>query len=81
VTDAAFNQIRQYGRSSVAVTVRLLEAIAIISPFTHRARDRAGLLRHAEMIERGSQEGIMEELDRQDVQKRYFAAIKEIKQL
>lgn len=81
VTDAAFNQIRQYGRSSVAVTVRLLEVIAMIAPFTHRTRDRAALLRHAEMIERGSQEGIVEELDRKDVQERYLTAVKEIKQL
>ncbi len=80
VTDTAFNQIRQYGRSSVAVTVRLLEAIAMISLFTHRAKDRAALLRHAEMIERGSQEGIVEELDRKDVKERYLAAVKGIKQ-
>ena len=31
MTDTAFNQIRQYGRSSAAVTIRLLEVIAIIS--------------------------------------------------
>lgn len=67
VTDAAFNQIRQYGQTSVAVTMRLLEAIAVIASFTHTEADRAALLRHANMIERGSQEGIVEELDRKDV--------------
>ncbi|MBI4784599.1 MAG: DUF2254 domain-containing protein [Oscillatoriophycideae cyanobacterium NC_groundwater_1537_Pr4_S-0.65um_50_18] len=80
VTDAAFNQIRQYGQTSVAVTMRLLEAIAVIAPFTHTKADQATLLRHANMIERGSQEGITEELDRQDVKERYLAAVKAIGQ-
>ncbi len=80
-TDAAFNQIRQYGKSSVAVTMRLLEAIAAIAPFTHRTPDRNTLKRHADMIERGSQEGIAEELDYQNVKERYLAAVKAIGQV
>ncbi|MBD1875005.1 DUF2254 domain-containing protein [Nodosilinea sp. FACHB-131] len=80
VTDAAFNQIRQYGQTSVAVTMRLLEAIAVIAPFTYTKADRAALLRHANMIEHGSQEGSPEELDRQDVKERYLAAVKAIGQ-
>ncbi|NJR57462.1 MAG: DUF2254 domain-containing protein [Cyanobacteria bacterium CRU_2_1] len=80
VTDAAFNQIRQYGQSSVAVTMRLLEAIAVIASFTHRTSDRAALRRHTEMIERGSQEGIVEEFDRKAIKERYLAAMKAIEQ-
>lgn len=79
-TDTAFNQIRQYGQSSVGVTMRLLEAIAAIAPFTHPKSDRAALLRHANMIERVSQEGISEDLDRNDVKERYLAAVKAIEQ-
>lgn len=79
-TDAAFNQIRQYGKSSVAVTMRLLEAIAAIAPFTHRTTDRTTLQRHADMIERGSQEGIAEELDYNNVKERYLTAVKAIGQ-
>ncbi|MEL0592094.1 MAG: DUF2254 domain-containing protein [Planktothrix rubescens PR222] len=79
-TDAAFNQIRQYGKSSVAVTMRLLEAIAAIAPFTHRVPDRNTLQRHADMIERGGQEGIAEELDYENVKERYLAAVKAIGQ-
>lgn len=78
VTDAAFNQIRQYGQTSVAVTMRLLEAIAVIAPFTHTKADRAALLRHANMIECGSQEGILEALDRNDIRERYLSAMKAI---
>ncbi|PZV15740.1 MAG: DUF2254 domain-containing protein [Pseudanabaena sp.] len=77
-TDAAFNQIRQYGKSSVAVTMRLLEAIAAIASFTHQIPDRTTLQRHADMIERGSHEGIAEELDYENVKERYLAAVKAI---
>jgi uncharacterized membrane protein len=76
--DAAFNQIRQYGQSSVAVTMRLLEAIATIAAFTHRELDRTALQRHADAIERGSHAGIKEELDLQDVKGRYLIAVKAI---
>jgi uncharacterized membrane protein len=79
-TDAAFNQIRQYGKSSVAVTMRLLEAIAAIAAFTHRVPDRNTLQRHADMIERGGQEGIAEKLDYENVKERYLAAVKAIGQ-
>lgn len=74
--DTAFNQIRQYGQSSVAVTIRLLDAIAIIAPFTHTKADLTALLRHTNTIERGSQDGIAEALDRQDVQTSYLAAVR-----
>ncbi len=78
--DAAFNQIRQYGQTSVAITMRLLEAIAVTAPFTHNKADRAALLRHANMIDRGSYEGIAEELDRNDIKERYLTAVKAIEQ-
>jgi uncharacterized membrane protein len=81
ITDAAFNQIRQNGRSSVAVTLRLLEAIVAIAPFTHRSADRAALRRQAQMIHRGSQAAIAEDLDRQDIQKQYIAAIQAIEEI
>jgi len=38
LTDAAFNQIRRYSTSDVAVTIRLLEAIAVIATYTHNKR-------------------------------------------
>jgi uncharacterized membrane protein len=74
--DDAFHQIRQYGRSDVAVTIRLLEAIALIAQHTHNNSNRAALLRHAKMIQRGSQQGLLEESDRKDVETRYQAVLK-----
>ncbi len=75
ITDAAFNQIRQYGRSSAAVTIHLLEVIGKIAPNIKRDDYREALIRHAEMIMRGSEEGLPEKLDRRDVQDRYQLAI------
>ena len=80
LTDDAFNQIRQYGRSDTAVTIRLLDAIEVIAEHTHNEMSRMALLRHADMIERGSREGLPEELDRKDVQVRYQAVLKALNQ-
>ena len=80
MTNVAFNKIRQYGQSSVGVTIRLLEAIAVIAPYTHNNKYRAALLRHAHTIERGSHEGVSEELDRKDVEERYQVAVKLLQQ-
>jgi len=76
IIDTAFNQIRQYGLSDVAVMIRLLDAIAAIAPRTGNKKDRAVLLRHAQMIRRGSFEQVTEECDRRDIQERYLAAVK-----
>lgn len=75
ITDVAFNQIRQYARSSAAVTIRLLETIAVVARFAHRTGDRAALLRHAEMIARGPRDGLPEVEDRQVVEDRYQSVI------
>jgi len=50
VLDAAFNQIRQYGRDSVAVTIRLLEALASIAEHVQRDVDRDAVRLHAALI-------------------------------
>lgn len=79
LVDGALNGIRQYARSDASVTIRLLEAIASIATYTNNLKYQAVLQRHAEMILRGSQEGLPEELDRKDVQKQYDSAIQALK--
>jgi uncharacterized membrane protein len=74
VTDGAFNQIRQYGRSSTAVTIRLLEIIELVLKRVRREDDGRALLRQAMMIERGAQ-ALTDEWDREDVMKRYRAVL------
>ncbi len=79
LVDSAFNSIRQYARSDTSVTIRLLEAIANIATYTSNRKYQAVLQRHADMILRGSQEGLPEELDREDVQKQYDIATQALK--
>ncbi len=71
IVDTSFNQIRQYARPSAAVTIRLLEAIAVIAEAAHRPEDLAALRRHAEMIVRGAREGLPEGEDRRAVEDRF----------
>jgi uncharacterized membrane protein len=67
ILNTSFDQIRQNGRKNAAVTIRLLEMIREIGLQTERPAHRKALLRQAEMIERGSREGLPEEEDRKDV--------------
>lgn len=70
VVDAAFNQIRQYGRGSPAILMRLLETIAIVARRTENEDQRDALLRHARMIQRAA-ESLPEENDRNETNERY----------
>jgi uncharacterized membrane protein len=73
VVDTAFNQIRQYGRGSVAVTIRLLEVIAAIGELTTGGEQRQALMRQAEMIYRDSRDAIPQQQDLDDVRRRWEA--------
>lgn len=75
LVDASFNPIRQYGRNSVAVTIRLLEAIRRVAVRVHRDEDRDVLLRHATMVERQCREAGFDPHDREDVMERFRAAL------
>ena len=74
LTDAAFDQIRQYGRNSVSVTVRLLEAITCVAQSARTAEQRRSLLRHAEMIHRQASTCFTEAHDLRSVEARFEAA-------
>jgi uncharacterized membrane protein len=71
--DAAFNQIRQYGRSSTAVSIRLLEALAVLARHVKREEDRLCVAHHAKMIHNASGEAATESSDREEVETRYRA--------
>jgi uncharacterized membrane protein len=75
LVEAAFNPIRQHGRNSVPVTVRLLETIQRIALHAQRDDDREALLRQARMIERGSKEASFDPGDLEDVQERFRSAL------
>ncbi len=76
LVNAAFDQIRQYGQTDVAITIRLLEALRIIGEQTHTESQKRVLHRQLEMINRSGQnaDNIPEENDREDIFHHYQAA-------
>jgi uncharacterized membrane protein len=79
LVEAAFNPIRQYGQKSVAVTIRLLESLGQVALHVQRDEDRETLLRHAAMIERGSNDRGFDTQDRADVNERYRAVVEALR--
>lgn len=78
--NAAFNQIRQYGRSSAAVLIRLLETLTVIAGHARDPEQRQAVLRQAAMVERAGRESLPEENDREDVQERYRVLLEAVEQ-
>lgn len=73
-TDAAFSTMRRYGRESVEVTLRLLEAIGEIAPFARTDEQRDALRRHADLIELESRQALPASADRVEVALAHRAA-------
>ncbi|HET9846532.1 MAG TPA: DUF2254 domain-containing protein [Nitrospira sp.] len=71
--DDSFGQIRQYGRTSSAVTIRLLDAIQCIAPHLRSEDHCRTLERQSELIYEGSAHGLPLPQDRADMQERYPA--------
>jgi uncharacterized membrane protein len=69
--EAAFNQIRQYGRSSVAVSIRLLETFTVIANCLVRKADGTGLRLQAQTIKDASD--VYLTVDRRAIEARYDA--------
>lgn len=67
--EAAFNQIRQYGRSSVAVSMHLLETFTLIAKCLVRKADGAALSLQAQTIRDASEAYPV--MDRRAVEARY----------
>ena len=76
LVDAAFIQICQYGCTHIAIVIRLLETIEVIATRARRHEDRAAILYHANMIERGGRKGLSDELYQKYIRERYEAVIK-----
>ncbi len=74
LVEAAFNQIRQAARSNAAVTIRLLETIAVIAGCVRRPEDRRALRVQTEIIARQARAALPEVVDRRCVEERLKAA-------
>ncbi|MFH0915864.1 MAG: DUF2254 domain-containing protein [bacterium] len=73
LVDAAFSRIRQYSRGSVPVVLRLLEAIASLTPRVQHDAHRSALVHQAQMIWRASQESVPEPDDLRTIEFRFKA--------
>jgi uncharacterized membrane protein len=71
VIDGAFHKVRQAGRGTPAVAIRLLDSLARVMECTVSPAQRRVLLEQADMILRGSEEAVPEEMDRRDVRERH----------
>jgi uncharacterized membrane protein len=65
IVEAAFDEIARYGRSSVSVTCRLLEAVRNVGLCVKREADRRALLRAATVVAAGVREVSLSDTDRE----------------
>jgi len=75
LTNAAFDQIRQYGRTSVAVTLHLLETITTVTEHTRQPEMHKALRRHALMCKELADTEAFGNWDRKDMEERLKAAL------
>ncbi len=71
---SALNQIRQYGRGSIAVVTRLLDMIARVAQELPKAEDRTVLLDHARAIRDDGVAAARNEGDRLDIEQNFEIA-------
>ena len=67
LTDAAFNQIREYGSTSAAVTLRLMQTIKVVAQCSVTTEQHKALLHHATLVERGCHTGLPEANDQKAI--------------
>lgn len=75
VLDAAFNQIRQFGKDNIAVSIHLLEALGMIARQATGEPARNAIRRHAAMVAEGSRHALFAEEDKKDIAERYRSVI------
>lgn len=78
LSNTAFNQIRQYGRSSVSVSLRMLSTITTLADRIQRPEDRDALLRHARLVRDDALENQLNEWDREQIVQRYQEAVRRL---
>jgi uncharacterized membrane protein len=80
LANAAFDPVREYGRGSSLVLLRMLDSIATVAQCTRTEEQRSVLLRHALLVERSGQIGLLEEVHREAVTGRYKKVLKVLEQ-
>lgn len=72
VLDAAFNQIRQYGKGSPSVMIRLMEALVTIDSFAGGPLKKESVRRHAGMVLQAAEDAQYNPNDLKDVKERFM---------
>jgi uncharacterized membrane protein len=72
VMDAAFNQIRQYGKGSPSVMIRLMEALVTIDSFAGGPLKKESVRRHAGMVLQAAEDAQYNPNDLKDVKERFL---------
>lgn len=73
LAEAGLSPIRQYGRDSAMVLLRLLDVIAAVAPHAQRPEDQAALARHIQLVAESGEAGLRDESDRQALRLRVSA--------
>jgi len=73
--DAAFDQIREHGRSSAAVMLRILETLRTIALHVRNSEQKEAVGRQADMTLQAALENLREEFLKDEVRWRYQAVI------
>jgi uncharacterized membrane protein len=71
VLETAFNQIRQYGRTSVATTIQILEGLAVVGAAVRRDADRRAVALQADLVLKGAERALEESHDLVAVRQRH----------
>ena len=75
VVESAFDEIARYGRSSVSVTCRLLQAVGNVACCVTRETDRSALLRAATVVAAGVRDVPLSDSDRELIAQCHRAAL------
>lgn len=68
--DASFNQIRQFSAGSIAVILKLMDALITINVFAEKEPYKKALVKHAQMVLNVGNESLTEENDRDNLLQR-----------
>jgi uncharacterized membrane protein len=71
VVDAAFNQIRQYGRGNASILIHLLDVFLSLAELVQTEEHKNVIRQHADMVQQAGKESLSEHLDVKDLEKRY----------
>jgi uncharacterized membrane protein len=74
LVDAAFDQIRRYGRSSVGVTIRILDTITLVAGSALGEENRGALKRQADLLVASARVDLRKSGELRAVEDRYHAA-------